>query len=211
MTHAPDPKIYYDGAEFGPSEVARLTGVSPEVQRDWRRRGILAMRVEGRARFYSTQVAELLVRKALNDVGVPLTSAGGAVALGGLELFWAAMQEVGALERAEGLSEEEHRYIDAEAKRKPSLRYLVVPHPHLTAEDFEAKLGKPLQMMRELLPAWPASDLDGIARAAETFQVFGVCSWSVIDVGALAAKFAKEAERPIAVVRPGAKPERRDA
>lgn len=57
-------------AHFTPSEVAEITGLSPEMQRVWRRRGQLPGGMRSPARFDATDAAELIVRYELSRYGV---------------------------------------------------------------------------------------------------------------------------------------------
>ena len=52
-------------AAFTPAEVAKITEVSPELQRDWRRRKLLRPNQRGHARYEPHVVAELMVMKLL--------------------------------------------------------------------------------------------------------------------------------------------------
>lgn len=58
-------------ALFTPAEVARITGVSPELQRDWRRRGLLKPSNEGKhVRFTAYELGYLKALKAFSEAGV---------------------------------------------------------------------------------------------------------------------------------------------
>lgn len=195
---------HYRYAEFGPSETARLTGVSPDQQRDWRRRGILPSIDDSRTRLFAPYVAQILVRRAMNDAGVPLTEAPASVAMATMLLLFQAQAEPGALVFEDGIDPE----IVAEVRSGPATdtRYLVFPRPFLTPDQISDLTGKAVgKSLEDILPAWPASSMAGIADTAETFQRFGIATFSVVDLGALGAKFAREAERPICSVRKGPK------
>lgn len=58
---------------FTPGEAARLTGVSTDLQRDWRRRGLLAPKaLAGHSRFEFDGLCRMLALKAFSDAGVRL-------------------------------------------------------------------------------------------------------------------------------------------
>lgn len=60
--------------EFTPSEAAEVTGVSPALQRDWRRRGILPENEGGKWTRWSLQeIIKLAVMKRLSDSGVDVS------------------------------------------------------------------------------------------------------------------------------------------
>jgi hypothetical protein len=68
--------------EYGAAEVERITGVSPELQRDWRRRGILAkLDQPGRAKYSLSDVIEIAALKTLADAGLPVSMAGDLAGL----------------------------------------------------------------------------------------------------------------------------------
>lgn len=62
-------KIQISDCEFTPSEAGAISGVSVDLQRDWRRRGFLP-KSERHARFTFMQLAELRVMSLLASVGI---------------------------------------------------------------------------------------------------------------------------------------------
>lgn len=54
---------------FTPAAAERISGVSVDLQRDWRRRGYLAKQ-DGHARFTVFDLAQMLVLKTLSDRGI---------------------------------------------------------------------------------------------------------------------------------------------
>jgi DNA-binding transcriptional MerR regulator len=64
---------HYVEMQFTPAEAARLTGVSPDLQRDWRRRKILPARpTEGHSRYGFSDLCRMVALKAFSDAGVGL-------------------------------------------------------------------------------------------------------------------------------------------
>lgn len=60
--------------EFSPAEAAEITGVSTALQRDWRRRGILAENAEGKwTRWELTDIIRLSVMKLFSDAGMDVS------------------------------------------------------------------------------------------------------------------------------------------
>lgn len=57
-------------ATFGPKDLTAITGLSPTMQRDWRRAGHLPARDAGWARFSLMDVCAVAVRKVLADAGL---------------------------------------------------------------------------------------------------------------------------------------------
>lgn len=61
--------------QFQAQEASDISGVSPTLQRDWRRRELLPERQnEGRMRFTLHQIIELAVMKRLSDAGMSVKS-----------------------------------------------------------------------------------------------------------------------------------------
>ena len=60
-------------------EVHRLTGLTQEQARDWRRRGFLKKGGPGNASYDVFDLAEISLRRGLNQLGVPLAEAGPLV------------------------------------------------------------------------------------------------------------------------------------
>ncbi|GEM_PF-5900972 len=55
---------------FTAAEASRITDVQPATQRNWRRRGFLSKQ-NGWARFNVAELAELVLRKSMGDLGMP--------------------------------------------------------------------------------------------------------------------------------------------
>lgn len=61
--------------EFSPSEVARVSGVSTALQRDWRRRGVIPGRSDGWNRYSLDDVIRMTVMRAFTQSGISLETA----------------------------------------------------------------------------------------------------------------------------------------
>src|SRR5207249_7491430 len=60
--------------EFTPAEAAEITGVSTALQRDWRRRGILAENADGKwTRWELKDIIRLSVMKLFSDAGMDVS------------------------------------------------------------------------------------------------------------------------------------------
>ncbi|SCW36814.1 hypothetical protein SAMN02927924_00230 [Sphingobium faniae] len=85
--------------EFTPAEAAEITGVSTALQRDWRRRGILAEKVEGKwTRWTLKDVIGLAVMKRLSDAGIDVSKTLDAAAMAVLPTFGCIYAIDGAIE-----------------------------------------------------------------------------------------------------------------
>lgn len=63
--------------EFTPSEAANITGVSTDLQRDWRRRKVLPENEGGKwTRFSLSDIVQMSVLKAFSDSGFSVSSVG---------------------------------------------------------------------------------------------------------------------------------------
>lgn len=61
--------------EFSPSEAAAITGVSVDLQRDWRRRGLLPENKLGKwTRFDLKHIIEMFVMKVFSDAGFAVSN-----------------------------------------------------------------------------------------------------------------------------------------
>ncbi|UVI39339.1 helix-turn-helix domain-containing protein [Qipengyuania spongiae] len=78
--------------QFTPAEAENVTGVSTQTQRDWRRRGILAKRDEGHARYDLFDLAEMMAIKLLSDRGVPLIEAADVADWCGMGIGYRALE-----------------------------------------------------------------------------------------------------------------------
>lgn len=190
-------------SEFGASEVSRITGVSPELQRDWRRRGILAIHSEGPARFYTPHLAQMLVRRELQLVGIPLTASIANGLIGSISVEAFACAESGAIEFDHDVPSD----VRVEATKLiavPSVAYLVVRNPPLSADAIKslAEREKVQGALDEIGPVWPAYNW------ADVQQILGnghpaATSIGVVDLQALGRKLARTAERCLVTVAMG--------
>ncbi|MAL56839.1 hypothetical protein [Brevundimonas aurantiaca] len=62
---------HLDSSDFTAGEIARITGIKPAAQRDWRRRGLLARPDQGWARHRVDDLIEIMVRGVMSDLGMP--------------------------------------------------------------------------------------------------------------------------------------------
>lgn len=58
-------------AEYSPGDLERISGLSTDMQRVWRRRGQLPRLQSGHARFSISEVIEITFRYALSKAGIP--------------------------------------------------------------------------------------------------------------------------------------------
>ncbi|WP_112310353.1 MerR family transcriptional regulator [Pseudogemmobacter bohemicus] len=120
------------GREFSPKEAAEVTGVSVSVQRDWRRRGILAERQgDGWTVFDLNGIVELMIIKMLSASGFSLTMAKSIAGLSLLPMH----REFGELEGAFEFEGDEmpesikQRILFSRVHGAENSRYLVAPLP----------------------------------------------------------------------------------
>jgi len=67
--------------EYSPSEVARVTGVSTALQRDWRRRGVIKGRSDGWNKYDLSDVIRMTVMRAFTQSGISLDTANSVSSL----------------------------------------------------------------------------------------------------------------------------------
>lgn len=75
-------------AEFTPAEVHQITGVSPELQRDWRRRKYLpASKGRKHKRFRASELGYLFALGAFSRAGVAIERVKGAAGMAALPIW----------------------------------------------------------------------------------------------------------------------------
>jgi len=193
-------------SDFGASEVARLTGITQDRQRDWRRRGLLPAKAAGaHARFTALAVAQLMVRQNLSRLGVDLAETDEIAALSGFNVLSFGSQIPGAVDFEAGLSEAIIASA-AEAINEPvAYRYLAVFYPPIS-EALADQAGDLASATGGLGPASAFDTLGAIERLSEHLQQFGCAfSWAVVDLAALGLWLAGQAEKPLQTIKAGGK------
>lgn len=107
---------------FTPSEAEQITGVSVDLQRDWRRRRIMPKR-DGHARFDAHELADMLTLKMCSDAGLSLDDAKEWVPFLPAAIIMHALSTPGAIEGddAEYVSLHGSTYAANIAKRRSSV------------------------------------------------------------------------------------------
>lgn len=83
----------YTFAEFGPSEVEHMTGMSANLQRVWRRRGHLPSSGGAHARFKPLLAAEIAVRHVLAGRGIPPSQSAAIGNAAAPHVLWSALMD----------------------------------------------------------------------------------------------------------------------
>lgn len=198
MTQAAPPDEYHlEFTKYGPSDVSRITGVSSDLLRDWRRRGIIKASNFGSSVYTSLTIAQIMLRRALSDVGVPLTESEKSADLGALYVLGFAVEAPKAIEEPADISSASVRGAINELQLPSDFRYLLITRPQIFA-----------------------GDLSDLPNAAESFELFGGLlplptlefglgiidrlqrdnraeAWSVVDLRALGDKLLRRSQRPI--------------
>jgi hypothetical protein len=110
------------GAEFSAAEVHQITGVSPDLQRVWRRRKYLpALKGGKHARFPAMELGYLLALKSFSDAGVSIEAIQDAASAAVLPIWdfirW-AHRVAGANETLSARSlADRHRYLVIRGER----------------------------------------------------------------------------------------------
>ena len=86
----------FELTEFSPGDVAKITGLSPAMQRDWRRRGFVPSNEGARATFDPFEVASLLGMKLLADQKIGPAATSAIAALLGSGIVGQALRDFGA-------------------------------------------------------------------------------------------------------------------
>jgi hypothetical protein len=121
--------------EFTPAEAAEITGVSTALQRDWRRRGILAENVEGKwTRWELTDIIRLSVMKLFSDAGIDVSQTKTIAQM-------ALLPTLGALARIDEAVAFEGDEIPEESRDNIRLGTVRTTHPSHTLGRFLVSFG----------------------------------------------------------------------
>lgn len=128
-------------ATYSPSELARISGLSTDLQRVWRRRGqLVPTRQSTHARFRPLDAVEITIRYALSKLGIPpgeceldLSAALSASLFHALLNIDGACEIFGSAEDVDWFLEDfrdSHRIAHALAGKPSSANYLVINERH---------------------------------------------------------------------------------
>lgn len=199
-------------SQFGASEVARISGVSLEKQRDWRRRGLLdSLPSSSHARFDSFELARLMVWQVFSDVGVDLRESRSLADWAAVAVLNRALEGPRAVEVEPAIGSEE-----AEARLRPHRtgdrhRYLAAFHPldrtTIADDDLRRVLEANAAEYGRVVPFEAVGD---VAAFAEILQPTGnAIAWSVVDLQAIAQRLALVAGVPLAHITSSKEPPRK--
>jgi|GEM_PF-1492107 len=73
--------------QFSAAEVEEITGVTGATQRDWRRRGFLGEKREGRAHYSLDDLIEIMTLRFLTQAGLPISHAADLAGLAVLPIY----------------------------------------------------------------------------------------------------------------------------
>jgi hypothetical protein len=182
--------------EFSPKEAAEVSGVSPDLQRDWRRRGVLPGRVGGKwTSFTLYDVIQLTVMRAFSQSGLSLELAetfSGLAILPVLATFY--RWDDTAIFTGDELSEDDQKYVRANGVRGASedQQFSFVALPPSNGEVSAARL-------------------EHLARGEQMMSEIGSFHGIVIDHIGLAHHIAQTAKLPLAWFRITILPEESEA
>ena len=188
-----DDVYHWSYASFTPSEVARITGVSQELQRDWRRRNIYVVKEQlGWTRLFTPQVATVLLRKALMDAGIKLADDEPMIGLGSVCLTERAVSLKDALVVDPGIAPEVVTSVLDERRswrKKSRTQFLVRRLPEVA--EIVSSIGQLL----------PCDNWHAVARYLRADG--GATSSTTVDLHVLASRLAALAEKPLLTMAAG--------
>lgn len=187
---------------FGPAQAAEITGVSVELQRDWRRRKVLPPTPNGWTRFTSLELAQLMVRKEIGAVGGVRTDYDLLIDMAGLAVLDFAVESPGGL----GMSAEAMAMGAGAVRpyelwpariRQVGMAYLVTRNPQLVAvvQDVDAAENEALQT---LMRVQFVGSFDGFAETVFAPGQEEATSATLINLAALGRVLARASGCPLA-------------
>lgn len=186
--------------DFSPSEAAEITGVSVTLQRDWRRRGLIAPNDTGKwACFSLTEVISMAVMKSFSDAGMSVQKIrlfGGSAAM---PTYWALNRLTGAYnfdpEIPEG-DRDPSRWAPRPANDVSSLMRFVVSIPSKDGDPTVFRVPDLNQIPKRLLEskAILCSILDCWALAVRISEAAGGTIFRIERVGEEPASVGEGAE-----------------
>lgn len=198
MTQASAPDEYHlEFTKYGPSDVSRITGVSSDLLRDWRRRGIIKASDFGSSVYTSLTIAQIMLRRALSDVGVPLTASEKSADLGALYVLGFALGAPKAIEEPADISSASVRGAINELQLPSDFRYLLITRPQIVADDL-SDLPNAAESFEQFGGLLPLPKLEVGLGIIERLQRDNRAeAWSVVDLRALGDKLLWGSKRPI--------------
>jgi len=203
QTSASD-EYHLEFTKYGPSEVSRITGVSSDLLRDWRRRGIIKASDAGSSVYNTLHVAQIMLRRALSDVGVPLTESGRSADLGALYVLNYAGQMPRAIEAPIDMPPAVLSAAINKLMLPPVFRYLLVIRPRIRAAELPGLSADAAAAVEQFDGLIPLPTLEFGLEILGSFQKDNRAeAWSIVDLRALGDKLARLSERPISSLRAG--------
>jgi len=168
--------------EFTPAEAAAITGVSTALQRDWRRRGILAENTEGKwTRWELTDIIRLSVMKLFSDAGMDVSQTKTIAQM-------ALLPTLGAIARIDEAVAFEGDEIPEESRDRIRLSTVGTTHPSHTLGRFLVSFGK---------GEYDVCRTDSLADVESLLDTDRRPILSVVDCHSLASIIAERAGGPV--------------
>lgn len=197
-------EFHLEFTTYGPSEVSRITGVSSDLLRDWRRRGIIKASDAGSSVYNTLHVAQIMLRRALSDVGVPLTESGKSADLGALYVLNYAGQMPRAIDAPIDMPPAVLGAAINKLMLPPVFRYLLVIRPRISAAELPSLSADAAAAVEQFDGLIPLPTLEFGLEILGSFQKDNRAeAWSIVDLRALGDKLARLSERPISKLRSG--------
>lgn len=197
-------EFHLEFTTYGPSEVSRMTGVSGDLLRDWRRRGIIKASDAGSSVYNTLHVAQIMLRRALSDVGVPLTESGKSADLGAVYVLNYAGDMPRAIDAPIDMPPAVLGAAITKLMLPPVFRYLLVIRPRIRATEMPSlppDTAAAVEQFDGLIPL-PTLEL-GLEILGSLQKDNRAEAWSIVDLRALGEKLARLSERPICKLRSG--------
>jgi hypothetical protein len=169
--------------EFTPNEAERITGVSTALQRDWRRRGIIASKEDGKwTRWDLDDLVRLTVMKLFSEAGMDVSKTGTVASMAMTPTFaaFARFDEAHEFAGDEVTEEERERILSSFAPR--------TTHASHTFGRYLASFGREeMQVCR----------VTTLTQLAEFMEEQKQAVFAVVDCWQVAAQIVERAGGPI--------------
>ena len=169
-----------EAAQFGPSDLEKVSGMPKQIARLWRSRGLLPDHPRGRATYGTREVAEIMVRFDLSRLGVPPSVSREIAANAAQIVLWFALLNSDGACEVKGDESDVELFLAAFNRNEK-----VVDSISGTSDAFQ------------FLVAFPSSEPEFATQIDNLFQSKSARAAMVIDLSQVALDLSEKVGRPL--------------